>query len=181
MRKFIRVFDVILAVLLACVVTLFALPAAIRIKYPDTYREAVSFYAAETDLSPSLVFAVICTESGFRPDAVSKKGAVGLMQLLPATAQFVAGKYGFDYLENYLTDPEYNIRSGCYYLRYLFNRFSEEQTVLAAYNAGEGRVREWLKEQNCDRLKQIPYPETAAYVEKVKKIEKRYKKIYSIS
>jgi len=129
---------------------------------------------------PPLVYAVIKAESGFRADAVSSAGAVGCMQLLPSTAKFICEREGIGFDFERLKEKEYNITLGCLYLNYLFERFSEEETVLAAYNAGEGTVSEWLKNSEYSpdgkTLTRFPYSETHAYVKKVIK----YQKIYSI-
>ena len=77
-----------------------------------------------------------------------------------------------------LCEGEYNVRLGCLYLSYLLERFPEEKTALAAYNAGEGKVRGWLKDERYSadgtRLNKIPYPETEEYVKKVMKFRKNY-------
>jgi len=139
----------------------------------------------EKDIDVSLVLAVIKTESSFDENAVSSKGAVGLMQIMPQTAGFIAGRNGYDYLESYLTNPEYNIRTGCRYLSYLRARFLDESTLLAAYNAGEGNVGEWLKNPKYSVdgkiLSKIPYPETQNYVQKVQKLKNKYEKHYRFS
>jgi len=111
-------------------------------KYADHYR-----------LDPKLVRSMIATESGFNPRAVSRKGAQGLMQLMPSTASRLGVKNPFD--------PEENIRGGMEHMRFLLDTFNEDVTLsLAAYNAGENLVQ---------RIKRIPdYPETKAYVRTVK-------------
>ncbi len=96
---------------------------------PATVRE----HALAAGLDPYLVAAIIEVESGFRPEARSEKGAVGMMQVLPGTAKMV----GIAEHEN----PRENIRAGCQYLRWLFDEFgSDVELVLAAYNAGPGAV-----------------------------------------
>ena len=151
----------------------------VRAGFPVRFREAVEKNAEETGIDVSLIYAVIRTESSFRENAVSEKGAIGLMQILPSTADHILRYYGFQ--EQFdLFDGEDNIRCGVYYLQYLLNKFSDERTALAAYNAGEGRVAAWL----CDReyssdgktLSVIPYPETRRYVGKIE----RAKIFYSI-
>lgn len=128
---------------------------------------------------PALVFALIKAESGFRADAVSSAGAVGLMQLLPSTAEYVCEREGMEFDEARLSEQEYNVTLGCLYLKYLLRRFPVTETAVAAYNAGEGVVGEWLGNPNYSKdgksLLAIPYPETRAYVKKIVK----FKKIYS--
>jgi soluble lytic murein transglycosylase-like protein len=115
-------------------------------------EEAVAHYARENRLSPALLMAIMKAESGFNPLAISKAGAVGLMQLIPETAI----RHG---VKN-MYDTRDNIAGGARHLRYLLNRFhGNVPFALAAYNAGEGKV---------DRYRQIPpYKETRVYVKKV--------------
>ena len=114
--------------------------------YPPKYREHVEKYAAENGLEPELVFAVIKTESSFRPGVVSSAGAIGRMQLMPDTAEWIARKlktegWSFDRMN----DPESNIRFGCWYLNYLSVMFlGDPVCVICAYHAGQGKVASWL-------------------------------------
>ncbi|MBE7091513.1 MAG: lytic transglycosylase domain-containing protein [Clostridiales bacterium] len=185
MRKFLTVFEKFLIVFFLLFSVLSLRPAYISHAYPVRYTELVKRYAEENSFSPAFIFAVIYAESGFNANAVSKKGAVGLMQIMPQTAGFIAGRNGYDYLESYLTNPEYNIRTGCRYLSYLRARFLDESTLLAAYNAGEGNVGEWLKNPKYSVdgkiLSKIPYPETQNYVQKVQKLKNKYEKHYRFS
>lgn len=154
--------SLVLAVACACVTVA---------RYPLFYAQSIRHYAKANGLDPVLVAAVVSVESGFEPTARSGKGAVGLMQLLPSTAEDCAARSGLSWAEPRLTEPDYNIRLGCEYLRYLFDRFGSERLVLAAYNAGEGRVRAWLRE---GRTENIPYPETARYLLKVAAAKRAY-------
>ena len=85
-------------------------------------------------------------ESGFKPMAKSGKGARGLMQLMPSTAEWIANKNGIAYSEELLVNAEYNLELGCAYLSYLSSRFDGKRNIAAAYNAGEGDVRKWLND-----------------------------------
>ena len=104
------------------------------------------------------------------------------MQIMPETGEWIAGKLKEPYDEETLQEPEQNIRYGCWYLEFLFERFSDPDTVLAAYNAGHNAVRKWL--QNSDysddgeSLQVIPYDETRNYVEKVRRAYEKYKDLY---
>lgn len=128
-------------------------------------------YSEKYQLDKDLVYAVIECESGFEADAVSKAGACGLMQLMPKTFLWITDT---EEGELDIFDPETNIAAGCKYLKYLYGRFDNLETILAAYNAGEGKVSEWLRnpEYSDDgkNLKIIPYPETSMYVQKVIRI-----------
>ncbi len=124
-------------------------------KAPETpYGELIFAAAQRRGLNPDLVAAMVRVESAFRADATSPKGARGLMQLMPATAE----RFGVSVDE--LADPERNLEAGTRYLRWLLERFGEDPPrVLAAYNAGEGSV---------DRYGGIPpYRETQNYVRKI--------------
>lgn len=125
--------------------------------------------AEECNVPRAMILAVIRTESEFRTDAVSRAGAVGLMQLMPQTFAWLCEMRDESHAANEITDPETNIRFGAYYLSYLHEKFGSWRVALAAYNAGEGRVAEWLKDPTLafgGTLRHIPYPETAAYVKK---------------
>lgn len=126
-------------------------------KYDPTIRSVAKIYK----LPHTLLHAVITAESYYNPDAVSKAGAVGLMQLMPGTAK----QYG---VSNRL-DPKQSIYGGTRYLRYLAKLFNNDLTLmLAAYNAGEGAVKKYGN-------KVPPYKETRNYVNKVIKFYKKYK------
>lgn len=171
----------LLAVLAAAV---FLRPAVLKLRYPIKYQEQVERYADQYGLDKYLVYSVIKCESSFKHEARSRAGARGLMQLMPATAQwFAENKEKIEYSEELLYDPDYNIRLGCAYLKYLDKRFNgNTDNVLAAYNAGEGRVREWLSSTlysaDGENLSDIPYPETKNYVERVKETYALYIQLY---
>jgi soluble lytic murein transglycosylase-like protein len=119
---------------------------------PDRLERIAREAAERHKVDPALVKAVISTESGWNPQAVSRKGAVGLMQLIPETAQRYGGRNPYD--------PAQNVDAGTAYLRVLLDRYNGDLTKsLAAYNAGEGAV---------DHSGGVPaYPETQRYVQKV--------------
>lgn len=141
--------------------------------YPTEYSEYVYKYSQEYDIDPNLVFAIIKTESNFDPNAGSNAGALGLMQLMPDTfdwlQQYKNGEITMDTSQLY--DPETNIQYGCIFLEFLLEKYAIEETAVAAYNAGFGAVDGWLTDSNYstdgETLYYIPYPETAAYVDKV--------------
>ncbi len=145
--------------------------------FPRPYRETV-----ERSGMSSLVYAVIRAESSFQEDAVSSAGAVGLMQIKPATAEFICRREGILFQPERLKEGEYNIFLGTRYLLYLMERFKNTETALAAYNAGEGTVAKWLRDREMSSdgmtLGKIPYPETATYVKKVGKFKKIYEFLY---
>ncbi len=138
------------------------------VRYPVKYVEIIKRESAENSLDPVLVAAVIATESGYDANAVSNKGAVGLMQIMPDTANYVCALYGMRYSENDLKKPEYNIRIGCKYLRYLSGKFTGEN-ILIAYNAGEGNAKKWIESG-----KNVPFKETRDYVKRVVRARRLY-------
>ena len=119
---------------------------AIDYQYPLEYRQLIRKYAAEYNLSPALIAAVIRNESSFRPSAESSVGAKGLMQLMPDTADWIARKTGYDgFSAALLYEPEINIRFGCWYLNYLSTMFrGDPLCVVCAYHAGQGEISSWL-------------------------------------
>ena len=141
--------------------------------YPVFYREEIVTYATKYSVKPQIVISIIKAESGFRFDAKSSRGAIGLMQIMPQTAQFVCEKIGEEYLEEKLLQPEFNIMVGTYYFSYLNLKFKDLKTTLCAYNAGEGNVKKWLKNQNYSTdgktLSAVPFKETETYTKKVLK------------
>ena len=162
----------------AVLVTLFIVWIALIIAFPRPYRETVE----KSGVKASLVYAVIRTESGYDAEVVSRAGAVGLMQLKPSTAEYICEREGVEFDAERLKEGEYNILLGTKYLIYLTERFHDQETALAAYNAGEGTVGIWLKDDEFssdgETLIKIPYPETAAYVKKVAKFQKIYEILY---
>lgn len=116
--------------------------------HPIYYMDLIELYAAENNLQPAFVAAIILNESSFRTTAESSVGARGLMQLMPDTAEWIAGKlddryYSFDHM----LEAEQNIRYGCWYLNYLSKLFrGDPVTVAAAYHAGQSTVTAWLSD-----------------------------------
>lgn len=149
-----------------------------RVHYPELIME----YSAEYELDPYLVAAVIYVESRNKPDAVSPKGAIGLMQVMPSTGEWIAEKLSIPLGEIELTNPNMNVEMGCWYLRFLLDRFPVQDTAVAAYNAGQGNVREWLDDkafsENAEDLHSIPFPETEQYVVKVNNAYDKIKEYY---
>jgi soluble lytic murein transglycosylase len=145
-----------------------------RLRYPLEYEQIVVGHAENYDLEPHLLAAVIYQESKFDADAVSSSGAVGLMQLLPETAQGIADRTGgTGWHERDLVDPELNIRYGSWYLRHLLDKYGDEELALAAYNAGQANVDRW-REQGVG----IQFDETRHYVRRVQKLKAIYARAY---
>jgi soluble lytic murein transglycosylase len=147
-----------------------------RLWYPLRYTAIVRGHAAQENLDPALLAAVIEQESKFDPNARSSAGAVGLMQLTPQTAKGIA-EYtgGSKFVLSDLTNPEINVRYGSWYLRHLLDRYhGDERTALAAYNAGEQNVDRWQA-----RHEGIVFAETRAYVDRIERLKGIYRRAYA--
>lgn len=155
-----------------------------RLWYPLYYEGAILEHSARNGLEPALVAAVIQAESGFVPDSRSSQGAVGLMQLLPATARFVAeGPRRPSAAPVRLENPEVNIAYGTRYLRYLIDRHGTLPLALAAYNGGEANVDRWVAAAAAEGRslrvpEDVPFPETRAFVERVLELLGVYRRTY---
>ena len=133
--------------------------------YPLQYIEEYKLYCNEFNIPLSLGLAVGKCESDFDSEAISSAGAVGVMQLMPSTAEYIAEKINYNGEIN-LKDYKINIMLACAYLSYLLTKFDTEKEAIMAYNAGEGRVSQWLISDS--NLQNIPYNETKIYYSKVK-------------
>ena len=140
--------------------------------YPLKYKESIVNYSAEYGVDPYLVASVIKVESNFSPKVVSKRGAIGLMQIMPKTAIWAAEQMGIeDFQVEDLQSPDLNIRIGTWYLSSLLDEFDNNVTLaLAAYNGGRGNVNNWLNQgrQIQQKEEEIPFPETRNFVMRVK-------------
>jgi soluble lytic murein transglycosylase len=145
-----------------------------RLWYPLRYASVVRGHAAHYHLNPALLAAVIEQESKFNADARSSAGAIGLMQLQPATAKGIAIRTGGShFVLSDLTNPEINVRYGAWYLRHLLDKYGNERTALAAYNAGQDNVDRWRRAHEGVR-----FPETRAYVDRVERLKSIYRRAY---
>jgi len=156
-----------------------------EIALPLRHEDIIRQQAAEKDLDPALIAGVIFTESRFR-DATSHAGAKGLMQLMPDTADYIARKSGGTAFEQGdLASPQVNIAYGSWLLRSLLDHYDGEETLaLAAYNAGQGNVDEWVasaraRGEDFRAADHIPFPETRAYVQKVLAAREDYRREYA--
>jgi len=151
--------------------------------YPLHYQEQIGHSAESAGIDPYLICAVIETESNWDSSAVSSAGAQGLMQLMPETAAWIAGKNGVTFEEAKLAEPEYNISLGSLYLDWLLEYWQGDVTLTAAaYNAGLNNVQAWLDEGvwdgNAETTADIPFAETSHYTEKLLRAYDYYHRIY---
>ncbi len=148
--------------------------------YPLGYKDEIITIADKYGLNRALIFAIIKTESDFKKDAVSSKNAKGLMQITDSTAKYIADMLGVE--EYDIFNVETNINFGCFYVKYLSEKFEDGKTAIVAYNAGEGNVKEWLKNNKYSEdgktLKNIPFSESREYLKKVEKSLNNYNKLY---
>ena len=145
-----------------------------RLWFPMRYAAIVRGHAASNHLNPALLAAVIEEESKFNKDARSRTGAIGLMQLQPTTAKGIAIRtHGARFVVSDLYKPEINVSYGAWYLRHLLDKYGDEKTALAAYNAGQENVDRWLALHEP-----IQFPETRAYVDRVERLKGIYRRTY---
>ena len=170
------------AVIIICAA--FQLPSAQRLFYPFPYRDQVEEYSARYQVDKFLAVSVMKVESNFTEGAISKSGAVGLMQIMPDTAHWIATCLD----ENppsikQLHNCDTNIKYGIWYLAELEDEFfGNDVLALAAYNAGRGNVRHWIESngwhKNFSDVDAIPFNETRNYVKKVLYCREKYSKLY---
>jgi soluble lytic murein transglycosylase len=153
--------------------------------FPYKYQEYVDMYSKEYNLDPLFVLSVMKTESKFDDNAHSHKNAVGLMQITVETGEWAANEMGYTtFSKDDLYDEQYNIRMGCWYLRWLGDMFNNDRDLMvAAYNAGPTNVQNWLKDKNYSsngkNIEYIPFGETKKYVDKVNTYYSVYEYLYS--
>ena len=158
-----------------------------RLMYPIQFKEDIRASASNYGVDPHLIAAIIRTETNYSTGQVSKKGALGLMQIMPDTADWIVKQADFtnitkDMLRN---RPDVSIEVGAWYLQSLHKQFDQNQiAVIAAYNAGPGNVRKWLDsgrwDGRLDTADQIPYGETRHYVQRVIYYYNKYRDFYPV-
>lgn len=178
-----RILLVLVFLLAAAIAALYLGREMQKRTYRLVYKESIAQYAEEFSLDPYLVAAIIHVESSNRPAAVSPSGAIGLMQVMPETGGWIAGKLNVEQFEqDDLFDPELNIRFGCWYLNFLQDRYGYNLPLtIAAYNAGQGTVDKWLQDPALSQgntLHEIPYAETDNYLKKVQRAYEKYQLLY---
>lgn len=156
-----------------------------RMMYPIHYQDDIRASASNYDVDPHLVAAIIRAETNYTTGKVSKKGALGLMQIMPETAKWVVQQAGFEEVSEDILQSraDVSIELGSWYLQSLHKQFDQNQiAAIAAYNAGPGNVRKWLDSNKWDgtlaSTDDIPYGETRHYVQRVIYYYNKYKELY---
>lgn len=173
----------LLLIMVLCFMGAVGVRTGMKVLYPKRYADIVQRYSAEYDVPENLIYAVIRTESSFVPNATSEVGAMGLMQIMPDTLDWLCYRSGTSAEPADLQDEDTAIRYGTYFLKLLQEQFGDTHTVLAAYHAGMGRVQGWLQDpaysEDGRTLHTIPFRDTAHYVEKVERAMQTYKNLYT--
>ena len=151
--------------------------------YPLKYSQYVEKYAEEYNIDKYLVYAIIKAESNFKENAKSTSNAVGLMQIMEATAIETANKMNLNITELDLFNPELNIRLGLEYFTNLLDKYNDNYNLaIIAYNAGIGNVDKWIKDGTIKSdgtdLENVPFKETNNYVRKILRDYEIYKELY---
>lgn len=178
-------FNIIFSLASICVIIFFIIEVSNYV-CPVKYKDIIDEYSKKYNLEKELVYSVINAESRYNPNALSNKGAIGLMQIMPSTGEWLieiinssnsddfkitSDENLIELLEKKLYTPEVNIQLGCFYLKYLIDKFQNEENALCAYNAGSTNVNEWLQNPEYSEngvLTEIPFGETKRYIEKIK-------------
>ena len=185
MKTIKRIIIIFVVISLALVTVCFGGNVVLKKLYPLDYKDAVEKYCEQYDVEKSLVFAVIKSESNFKSDAVSEVGAMGLMQLMPETFEWLQAKTGENFSKEMLFNSETSIKYGVFLIRLLMNEFEGETlTAVAAYHAGIGIVGQWIDNPDYSAdgktLDVVPYNDTKLYIEKVKTAKEIYEKLYDM-
>ncbi len=166
-----RVFKLVLGLCLICILLMISY-ILFNVNKALKYYPVIEQYSMEYKIDPLFITSIIRAESNFNPNAKSKKGAIGLMQIMPSTAKEIAQKYLNinDFSEEKLYEPELNIKLGVYYVKILSEMFNNNTNlVLASYNAGLGNVQKWQQENPIIEYdpEEMPFKETKNYVSKI--------------
>lgn len=178
---------IVAIIIIFVLIGIFNIPVRVlKTIYPKTYYDEVIKYSKQYDVDDNLVFAIIKAESNFNKNAVSNKGAKGLMQLMENTAKDVAIKSQSDIKQDEvsqkLLDDDFNIKLGTKYISMLIEKYQNIEIALTAYNAGSGTVDNWIEKgvlnKDGSNIEKIPYKETNNYVRKILRDYKIYGTIY---
>ncbi|NLI89947.1 MAG: lytic transglycosylase domain-containing protein [Epulopiscium sp.] len=152
--------------------------------FPMKYKEEVLASSQQYNVDPLLIYSIIRAESDFDSNAVSNRGAKGLMQIMDKTGEWAASEISLaEFSKDQLFDPAINIRIGCWYIAKLINQYDGDvATALAAYNAGTGNVYKWKNNKKYSEdgvtINYIPFEETRNYINRVNRNLKFYRYLY---
>ncbi len=185
--KYIKSNVISILLLAVFVLLLFLQPYYIKLYFrPVKYREIISKEAEASSIDSNLLAALIFVESGFNSDALSSRGAVGLMQIMPETADWIAEQKKLeDFSISDLYNPQINIEFGSWYFSHLLEKFDDNLNLaLAAYNAGQGNVSKWIEsgwDGKMEEKRSVPFGETDDFIRKVLKTRSFYQKFNKIN
>lgn len=177
MKRFLKF---VILIVLFSVIAYMCTPFIMKTLYPLKYGDTIDMCSEKYGLDKYFIMGIISAESRFSEDAVSHKNAKGLMQLKDETAVWCAEKFN---IHGEIYEPTTNIEIGSAYIKYLLDIFdNNKENALASYNAGQGKVKEWLKNEayssDGKTLHTIPYEETREYIKRVERRAEIYKKLY---
>lgn len=177
------ILKLLVAILILVLIVSFGVVTYGTMTRPVEHIESINKYSKEYEIDPLLILSVIKVESNFDNNAHSHMNAVGLMQVVPETAEWVAERTGTEFKEEDLFDADKNIQIGSFYLAYLIDHFQDQDLGIVAYNGGMGNVQNWIDEKivgkNGIGLENIPIEEAKNYVVKVNKQYEVYTNFYS--
>lgn len=179
-----------LCILFIIIILVFSLVKILKLEniflkriYPLEHQDYVEQYAEQFGVDPFYIYSIIKAESNYDTNANSPKGAQGLMQLLPTTANEIAESLGLEITEEAIYNPKINIMLGTKYFSNLVKAYGNVMLALAAYNAGPGNVTRWISEGDIKKdgsdIENIPYKETNMYVRKIVQNYKIYNELYN--
>ncbi len=175
---------VIILLILAFIIGFFGnliLKGIEKLIYPKDYYDTVVKYSEKYGVPTELILAVIKVESNFDSSAKSSAGAIGLMQIMPSTYEWLAEGLGDPTFSSMLYSPDTNIKYGAYYLKYLYSKFGSWERAIIAYNWGEGNFSSFLENDGYTDgdYSSIPIKETRNYVKKVISYWEKYEDLYN--
>ena len=178
-----KLLKIILLIVIVLVIVYILATIVPKVIYPKKYEQYIGKIAAEYDVDELLIYSIIKVESNFKENANSHAKAIGLMQLMEDTAIEMSNKIDNKTIDtNEIYEPETNIKLGICYFSTLLKKYNNIGLALAAYNAGMGRVDEWIQnnviKQDGSDLENIPFKGTNLYVRKVLNTYEKYKKLY---
>ncbi|WP_442601449.1 lytic transglycosylase domain-containing protein [Paenibacillus sp. KN14-4R] len=178
-------FFAILLLIITCTMFVFSQTFS-TLLYPIHFRTEIKKHAETYNVDPLLIAAIIRVESNYKPNETSKKGALGLMQLMPETAKWINELGRLSGSMDNVMDANFNIQMGTWYVNWLLNQYDGNMVIaVAAYNAGQGNVKKWIQNGTWDGTEknsvQIPYGETRHFVQRVLYYYHKYYKIYGVN